>query len=47
MSLIRERLMSKSEKRIHTRIVIGGVILLVAFFAWLYLVDGGMYFARG
>lgn len=38
--------MSKSEKRIHSRIVFGGVILLAAFFAWLYLMDGGMYFSR-
>lgn len=38
--------MSKSVNRIHTRIVIGGVILMVAFFAWIYLVDGMAYFAR-
>ncbi len=39
--------MSKGEKRIHTRIVIGGLILLVAFLSWLYLMDGWMYFSRG
>ena len=39
-------IMSKTENRIHTRIVIGGVILLVAFLAWVYLVDGMTYFKR-
>jgi len=36
--------MNKPENRIHTRIVIGGVILLVAFLAWVYLVDGMAFF---
>ena len=38
--------MNKAENKIHTRIVIGGVILMVAFFAWVYLVDGMAFFAR-
>lgn len=36
--------MSNGEKRIHTRIVIGGVILMAAFFVWVYLVDGMVFF---
>ena len=36
--------MSEGMKRIHARIVVGGVILLVGFFAWLYLLDGGRFF---
>jgi hypothetical protein len=36
--------MNKPENRIHTRIVIGGVILLVAFLAWVYLMDGMTFF---
>lgn len=36
VSITRVPLMSNGEKRIHTRIVIGGVILLATFFAWLY-----------
>jgi hypothetical protein len=32
--------MSKGIKRIHSRIVAGGVILLVAFLAWAFLLDG-------
>lgn len=39
--------MSDGPKRIHRRIVIGGVILMVAFFAWIYLLDGMTYFAAG
>ena len=38
--------MSNGEKRIHSRIVVGGVVLLVAFFVWVYLVDGMAFFAR-
>jgi hypothetical protein len=38
--------MNKSENRIHTRIVIGGVILLAAFLAWVYLMDGMTFFRR-
>jgi hypothetical protein len=34
-------------KRIHVRIVIGGIILMVAFFAWIYLLDGRAYFNAG
>jgi len=36
--------MNKSENRIHTRIVIGGVILMVAFFAWIYMFPGMAFF---
>jgi hypothetical protein len=28
--------MAKTEKRIHTRIVIGGVILMIAFVVWFF-----------
>ena len=38
--------MTKSINRIHSRIVFGGVILMVAFFIWIYLVDGLAYFSR-
>lgn len=33
--------MPKSLKRIHARIVVGGLVLLVGFGAWLFLLDGG------
>jgi hypothetical protein len=32
--------MSKGINRIHSRIVIGGVIMLVAFLAWVFLLGG-------
>jgi hypothetical protein len=32
--------MTKSTNRIHSRIVIGSVIMLVAFLAWVFLLDG-------
>lgn len=35
--------MTKSMNRMHTRIVIGGVVLLLGFLAWIYLLDGAMY----
>jgi len=38
---------TKTINRMHTRIVIGGVVLLAAFLAWIYLLDGGMYFGGG
>jgi len=38
--------MSKSINRIHSRIVAGAVVLLVAFLAWIYLMDGMMFFGR-
>ena len=38
--------MTKSMKRMHSRIVIGGVILLVAFCAWVFLLDGMASFTR-
>lgn len=38
--------MSNGEKRIHRRIVIGGVVLMVAFFAWIYLMDGMAFVVR-
>jgi hypothetical protein len=31
--------MSKTERRLHVRIVIGGVILLVAALAWFFLMS--------
>ena len=37
--------MSKSMNRIHARIVAGGMVLLVGFLAWIYLLDGGRFFA--
>ena len=39
-STTRVHVMSKGIKRIHSRIVAGGVILLVAFLAWAFLLDG-------
>jgi len=30
-------------KRIHARIVFGGVVLLVGFVAWIFLLDGGRF----
>ena len=36
--------MSEGKKQIHRRIVIGGIILLVAFFSWIYFLDGVTYF---
>jgi hypothetical protein len=38
--------MSKGINRIHSRIVIGGVIMLVAFLAWVFLLDGMASFTR-
>ena len=37
--------MTKSINRIHVRIVFGGVVLLVGFVAWLYLIDGVRFFS--
>ncbi len=37
--------MSEGKRQIHRRIVIGGVILLVAFFSWIYFLDGFTYFS--
>lgn len=39
--------MAEGMKRSHVRIVIGGVIPMLAFFAWIYLLDGMTYFAAG
>jgi len=36
--------MSEGKRQIHRRIVIGGIILLVAFVAWIYFLDGITYF---
>jgi hypothetical protein len=33
--------MSKGEKRLHTRIAVGGAILLVAALAWFFLISVG------
>lgn len=37
--------MTKTEKRIHTRIAVGAVILMVAFAAWLFMFGGLAYLA--
>ena len=37
--------MTESVKRIRARIVFGGLVLLVGFGAWLFLVDGGRVLA--
>jgi hypothetical protein len=39
-STTRVHVMSKGINRIHSRIVIGGVIMLVAFLAWVFLLGG-------
>ena len=36
--------MSEGKRKIHRRIVIGGIILLVAFVSWIYFLDGITYF---
>ena len=36
--------MSEGKRQIHRRIVFGGIILLVAFFSWIYFLDGFTYF---
>ncbi|MHB1862460.1 MAG: hypothetical protein ACYCVL_05760 [Gemmatimonadaceae bacterium] len=38
--------MGKGLKKIHLRVAIGGGILMVAFLAWMYMMDGMTYFAR-
>jgi hypothetical protein len=38
--------MTKSINRIHARIVFGGVILLLGFVAWLYVMDGARFITR-
>jgi hypothetical protein len=38
---------AKTEKRIHTRIAVGAAILMVAFFAWLFMFGGLAYLAPG
>jgi hypothetical protein len=37
----------KAYKRLHVHIVIGALVMLVAFFCWIYLLDGMSYFAAG
>ena len=39
--------MSEGLKKIHARIAVGGAILNLAFFAWIYLLDGLSYFVAG
>ena len=34
--------MSRGQRRIHTRIVVGGVVLLVAFALWFLTMSGGV-----
>jgi hypothetical protein len=41
--LQREHTVTKSMNRIHARIVFGGVVLLVGFAAWIFLLDGGRF----
>jgi hypothetical protein len=38
---------AKTEQRIHARIVVGGVILMIAFAAWLFLFGGLGWLAPG
>jgi hypothetical protein len=38
---------AKTEKRIHSRIVVGGIILMIAFAAWLFMFGGLAYLAPG